>query len=457
MGALSALTARLPARSSSVSRPAGRGVVDVQADETFEHSLTGAMLRSERLRLGIMAAILGLSFARWIAEWLVVLSGLGVETRPRASLWALTIVGGAAFAYELYALFVATRALRLGQRPSMFIRYRNAFIETTLPTLVLLIGAEAAGPSYLEVVPVAWFYFPFIILATLRLDFWLCAFTGLVAAVEYGALSVHYFVLNQADLFDPGLASPAWIALRVGILLGCGLLAGLISLQIRRQFTAALRSVQERNMVVSIFGQHVSPAVVDQLLSQPVESHSEVREVCVMFLDIQDFTTFAEQRSPAEVVAYLNSLFSVLIAVINRHSGIVNKFLGDGFLAIFGAPVADASASRNAVAAALAILDRVGAMNASGEIAATQVRIGLHAGEVVTGTVGSAERKEYTIIGDVVNLASRLEQLNKQFGSRLLVSESVVRQLGDQVGAAEPLGSVRVKGRTGEVGVYRLA
>ena len=206
-----------------------------------------------------------------------------------------------------------------------------------------------------------------------------------------------------------------------------------------------------------MFGQHVSPAVVDQLLNQDVELAGEIREVCVMFLDIQGFTTFAENRRPEEVVEYLNGLFSVMIDVINRHNGIVNKFLGDGFMAIFGAPISDDSACRNAVAAALEMVERVQAMSASGEIPSTVIRLGLHAGEAVTGNVGSSERKEYTIIGDVVNLASRLEQLNKQFGSRLLISDTVLEHLDGQRERATALGEVQVKGRERPVQVYRLA
>lgn len=429
----------------------------VRPDPAFEVSLTQAMLRSERLRLGIMAAILGVAFGRWVLEGLLVMTGLAAASRPWPGLLALIAVSGAGFAYELYALFVAGRALRLGLHPPALVRYRNAFVETSLPTLVLLIGVQADGPSYLYVVPVAWFYFPFIILATLRLDFWLCVFTGLVAAVEYAGLSMRYLVLAPVPLPEPGLASPGWLALRTVVLLGCGLLAGLVSLQIRRQFAAAFQSTRDRDRVVSMFGQHVSPAVVEQLLRQDVDEQGETREVCVMFLDIQDFTTFAESRSPEQVVAYLNGLFSVLIEIVNRHTGIVNKFLGDGFMAVFGAPIEDDTAARNAVAAALEMVERVATMSAGDEIAPTIIRIGLHAGTVVTGNIGSADRKEYTVIGDVVNLASRLEQLNKQFGSRLIVSESVARRLGEQSGLAEPLGSVQVKGRVGAVEVYRLA
>jgi len=431
--------------------------VDLRADETFEQALTRATVRSERLRLIVVAVVLGLGLLRWMGAWLLLGAGLEDVSPARSSLGALTALTGVAFVYELYAVFVANRAIRLGQTPSAFMRYRNAFIETSLPTLMLILGAEASGPSYLYVVPITWFYFIFIMLSTLRLDFWLCGFTGLVASVEYALLAAHYLNVSQVGTVDPGLASPIWHAFRVGLLLGFGLLAGLLSLQIRRQFAAALRSVQDRNMVVSMFGQHVSPAVVDQLLSQDVGQRSELREVCVMFLDIQDFTTYAESRQPEEVVEYLNGLFSIAIEVINRHTGIVNKFLGDGFMAIFGAPIADDSACQNAVAAALEILGRVDAMNAIGEAAATHVRIGLHAGEVVTGNIGSAERKEYTIIGDVVNLASRLEQLNKQFGTRLLVSDTVVQGLAGQAERATSLGTVSVKGREHPVEVYRLA
>jgi adenylate cyclase len=193
------------------------------------------------------------------------------------------------------------------------------------------------------------------------------------------------------------------------------------------------------------------------LLSQEVELGGEVRHVCVMFLDIEGFTTFSESRRPEEVVEYLNSLFAFMIDSVNHHHGIVNKFLGDGFMAVFGAPISDTRDRRNAVAASLEIIKKVEAMSASGEIAPTRIRIGLHAGEAVTGNVGSTARKEYTIIGDVVNLASRLEQLNKQFGSRVLVSETVADGLDGTVEQLTPHGAIQVKGREQPVQVYELA
>jgi adenylate cyclase len=148
-------------------------------------------------------------------------------------------------------------------------------------------------------------------------------------------------------------------------------------------------------------------------------------------LDIRDFTRFSEERRPEEVIDYLNVLYSRFIEIVGRHNGIINKFLGDGFMAVFGAPVSDGRDVSNAVHAALEILDCVEEMNRKGEIAPTRIGMGLHAGSAVTGNVGSDERKEYTIIGDTVNLASRIEQLNKEYGSSLLVTDAVYSVMKD--------------------------
>ena len=153
---------------------------------------------------------------------------------------------------------------------------------------------------------------------------------------------------------------------------------------------------------------------------------------------------------------YLNSLFVFMIDSINRHHGIVNKFLGDGFMAIFGAPISSDQDRQNAVRAAREIVDEVHARTQDGSIPATRIGIGLHAGMAVTGNVGSEQRKEYTIIGDVVNLASRIEQLNKQFASELLVSEAVLSSVPELRDGSIDIGDVHVKGRGEQVRVYRL-
>jgi adenylate cyclase len=201
--------------------------------------------------------------------------------------------------------------------------------------------------------------------------------------------------------------------MRAGLLFIGGLAAGLVSQRIRTTLIETLGEVQERERVVALFGQHVSPAVVNQLLSQPTGEHSELRQVCVMVLDIRNFTTFSEARPADEVVRYLNTLWNFMVHTVNEHHGIVNKFLGDGFLAVFGAPLSSGNDCTNAIAAAERIMTELDDLAAAGGLPPTQIGIALHAGQAIVGNVGSAERKEYTVIGDVVNVAFRIEALTR--------------------------------------------
>ncbi len=223
------------------------------------------------------------------------------------------------------------------------------------------------------------------------------------------------------------------------------------------QVIESTRLLEERNRVLGVFGQHVSPAIVEELLKTGTEFASRRQYVCLLFLDIRGFTTYAENRPPEEVVAYLNTVFDFMIDAVNRHHGIVHRLLGDGFVALFGAPFSLGNDRRNAVDAAQAILAQLEAESAAGAIPPTRVGIGIHAGEVVAGTVGSASRREYQVNGDVVNLAARIEQMNKDFGSQLLISEEVWKALDPARYRAQALGPLEVRGRSGTVRLYRLA
>jgi adenylate cyclase len=174
-----------------------------------------------------------------------------------------------------------------------------------------------------------------------------------------------------------------------------------------------------------------------------------------MFVDFRSFTAGARVRTPQEVVERLDGAFAILVDILDRHGGIVNKFLGDGFLALFGAPIATPDAARNAVAAAremLAANDRVNKA-ASWPL---RIGIGIHFGEVVAGNIGSPRRKEYTVIGDTVNFASRLESLNKEFNSQLLISSAVCDALGEAGSDAVSLGQVPIKGYDLPMAVWQL-
>jgi adenylate cyclase len=278
------------------------------------------------------------------------------------------------------------------------------------------------------------------------------AFTALVAALEYMGIVLILLPLSL-DTAEPVLQPYFHISKAVMMLL-VGIVAGLVALRLRAKFARAVEEATARERVTNLFGQHVSPSVVERLLDRSADAGGELRQICVMFLDIRDFTQFAQARRPDQVVELLNTTFAFMIEAIDRHHGIINKFLGDGFLALFGAPLDDPDAARNAVAAAREILCEIDRRGQDGGDWRLRVGIGLASGQAVTGNVGSPRRKEFTVIGEVVNLAARLEQLNKELGSRLLVSDSVMQTLGEVPGAV-PL-TASVKGYAEALRVWRL-
>lgn len=219
---------------------------------------------------------------------------------------------------------------------------------------------------------------------------------------------------------------------------------------------------EERDRIRNVFGRHTAPEVVEELLRhEGADLPSRRTYACIMFLDLRGFTTFSERASPEEVVAYLNALFEFMTDEVMSRQGILHQFLGDGFMAIFGAPVSHENDCRSAVEASLAILREVDARVAAGTLPPTRLGIGLHAGEVVAGTVGSNVHKEYQVTGDAVNTAARVEQLNKEYGSSLLVSEEVWRRAALDASAlpspVRDLGAVAIRGRAAPLRILQLA
>jgi adenylate cyclase len=423
----------------------------------FEQRLTREILGAERSRVTLLAVMPGLSMLVFLAVGaaypdLLAQTYTGQLDRLRVGLF----LGGVS-AYEFAALRSVERLLRSGAQPPRLRRYVNAFVEVSLPSVVIGYYMSVVGPVDALFLPPVFTYFVFILLSTLRLDFALSAFTGLVAAAEYAVLALVALDAGGRHGADPVLTSLPLHLGKVSILLVSGLAAGFVGRQLRMSFVNTLRSVEDRNRIVSVFGQHVSPAVVDRLIAAKADVSSELREACVMFVDVRNFTAFSEERSPEEVVGYLNTLFDLMIETIDGHHGIVNKFLGDGAMVIFGAPLREANPCRDAIAAALEILAKVEAEVAAGRLPPTRLGIGLHVGPVVLGNVGGRQRKEYTVIGDVVNVASRVESLNKELSSRLLITEEVRVAAGDEGLTVIERAPLTVRGRKAPVQIYELA
>jgi adenylate cyclase len=347
--------------------------------------------------------------------------------------------------------------IRKRAQPSTALQYLSSLVETSIPTLAIMIGALFLGPLYALFTPAILLYPVFIVLSALRLNAKVCVFTGAVAGIEYAILSLYFVDQSSNTFIEPILTGLPHHFVRSLLLVITGIVTGLVTIQIKKRILNSFVMIQEQNRIRRTFGEYVSPVVMDTLLTLRPHLRSELRSVCVMFLDIRNFTAFAEKRPPEAVVAYLESLFEFMIEIVNRHHGVINKFLGDGFMAVFGAPLSEGADSLNALEAAREILSRIADEVAADHVLPTRVGIGLHAGEAVTGSIGSSLRKEYTVIGDVVNVASRIEQLNKQFGSQLLISETVWQAISAKFNEATSIGAVQVKGREAPIQVYKVA
>jgi adenylate cyclase len=210
--------------------------------------------------------------------------------------------------------------------------------------------------------------------------------------------------------------------------------------------------LRERRRLRASFSGYVSPAVMDEILAGRIKPEMEgtKRFVCVMFSDIRGYTTRSERMTPEEVIRFLNRYFEEVVALVHAHGGSVVSFMGDGIMAVFGAPKPLDNPCREAFEAARGMLEFVDELNrqfvAEGE-APVDIGIGLNAGEAVTGHVGSSTRHDYTAIGDVTNVASRLESLTKEAGYHVVVSRVVADQLGHAADLA-PLGPMAIKGHT---------
>jgi class 3 adenylate cyclase len=216
-------------------------------------------------------------------------------------------------------------------------------------------------------------------------------------------------------------------------------------------WTAALQSA-ERQQLKDAFRGYVSPAIMQEILAGRLGGGlgGARHALCVLFADIRGFTARSESLAPEAVIELLNRYFAEVTAAIHEHGGTIDKFLGDGVMAFFGAPQPLDNPGAAANAAAREMLARLERLNS--ELAAEghepiRIGVGLHAGEAVVGHIGSAARHEYTAIGDTVNVASRLEGLTKDVGFPLVASRAVVDALQDRSGW-ESLGARQLKGHT---------
>jgi adenylate cyclase len=325
------------------------------------------------------------------------------------------------------------------------------FIEVTIPSAWLVVTSEIEETSALLDSPIIFVYFLLIIVSSLHLDVWISTVMGLLIAVFIVGFT--YWVTNKYPM-EFGLPLIIYY-IRAVLYFLSGLCAGLVALELKRRLAITYDHIQEKEKIEGLFNQQVSREVVDALKEKT--DFAARMDVSILFLDIRDFTNRVQHLEPEEVNRFQNEFFSPVIEIVNGQKGIVNQIMGDGLMATFGAPISDDRhhlLAWNAVKEILEFLKKY--QDDHGSERKLDVGIGLHCGQVLVGNIGTTLRKQFSISGTPVIIASRIEQLNKEFNSTLLMSKPIFDRLSAEIDNYEELGNVRMKGLDEELEIIKI-
>jgi class 3 adenylate cyclase len=241
----------------------------------------------------------------------------------------------------------------------------------------------------------------------------------------------------------------------------CALIVVLLQRRFVLRFVQLRQERAGREHVYRLLGEYVSPEVREKVVNEKAALRGERKLVAVLFSDIRGFTSFSEKSDPAVIVARLNEYFDAMVQCITRNGGVVDKFVGDAIMAVFGGvlPLDDpCSAAVRAAQEMRAELRTLEAAWRAQGVAPFDNGIGVHYGEVVQGNIGSHDRKDFTVIGDAVNTASRLEGLTKAYAAPIVISADVWARLSPELRAAcHALGRAKVKGKEEELELFGVA
>jgi len=218
-------------------------------------------------------------------------------------------------------------------------------------------------------------------------------------------------------------------------------------------FNRMTRGLAEREKLRDAFGAYVDPTLAERVLEEGTDLEGDQVELSLLFMDVRGFTGFSERVGPQEVVASLNSLYERVVPIVTGCGGHANKFIGDGLLAVFGAPVRLEGHADHAVAAAL----EIGALNESRHFSGLRVGVGVNSGEVVAGTIGGGGRLDFTVIGDAVNTAARVESATRETGDDVLITAATHGRLTTDHGEWSERDSMQLKGKSEPVRLYAPA
>jgi len=410
-------------------------------------SLLGAAAREGELGVAWARLVVGVTVT---LMWPIVHSDYLYALVPRAI--ATFVLGVLALGWTLYVFYCLRNS-----NPSAALTYTSIAIDALLVNSLVLMYVIAPGATHQSIVEVHGSSFVYLAIVTsgVRLSSAAALFgAGLNSAMLIGLVIVS--TINVNDLKVIGWAE--WITVGIG-LVGSTVLGVTIATRTNRLVEQSARETLMSESARAKLGAYISPEVAQLVLKDSeLRLGGERQNVAVLFSDLRGFTTYSESLQPEEIVEQLNDYMSVMVDTITQHGGVVDKFMGDGIMAVFGAPISREDDADRSIACAKAMMGAIENHNLARQekgLPKLKHGVGVHFGPVVAGNVGTALRAAYTVIGDSVNLASRLESSTKQIGVDLVVSEETVRACSQPHGLNR-IDKIHVPGRQGAVTIYGL-
>lgn len=402
--------------------------------------------RSVRWEIGFtkfQLAVTAVGFVLAIATW---------ETLGSELALSLLIFASAVSVYFVLVWRLLARGL---WKAHSWATWVNATVLGSVPTSILFIDAQVKGPEWTLTAPSTLLYCTMIAVNAVRMRPLICLYVGAVAIIEY--LALYYLVLEPAVAPELVAQMPtldtwgawhrcAWIACCAGAI-------AFATYKLRELAFELGTEGQRRRRAEEEFGRYASRDVAEAILHGRTQfGAAEKREVSVLFCDLRDFTHLCEQRPAEEVVRLLNRFYGRACEIVEAHGGMVNKFMGDGMLALFGAPHELPEHAVAGAAAAREIIEAARELRTDG-LDELEVGVGLDTGPVVVGGIGAEHRAEYTAIGTTVNRAARLQGLTREGRFRVILSADYAAQLPDSDELVS-IGPVRLKGISEPVDAY---
>jgi adenylate cyclase len=335
-----------------------------------------------------------------------------------------------------------------------------------LPSLIYVISyfvLPSGTATYITGVP-SYLYLFVLIMTGFLYNRNFSFFSGAVISIQYFVVYLlgreHLLkIITPDDIMYQDMTSIPFYLIKAGIMLFAGVFIGVFSENAKKLIIKIITEEKEKHQIDKLFGQFVSTEIKDKIISEKKEIIAENKEVVVLFSDIRSFSTYSETTPPEVVVNQLNQYFDRMVLSITQHGGTVDKFIGDAVMAVFDGLIELDDPCSNAVEAAIMMKDELKRLNTKWEnegFHTFRMGIGLSFGGVTQGTLGSHNRKEFTVIGDTVNSAARLEDLTKQYDSvDIIITDLVYDNLNSKLKeVCDYLGTVKVKGKENPIKIY---